>query len=235
MIEMRTHFAGIAVAALLVVVPALPGHAEDAAPATPAATSTAPPPASVPRPSIVPKSTEPSSPQADAEPAPPPTAAGTTRIATTGTMPIGSRSRSTCRTSTTTASTGAGSPGSPSEHAHNRQGSCGPRVPDAVQRSTGDAKHRPVRCSAEPGPMRRIVWAPDLHSSKPLRGVLLLVGGTSERRPSVSYPIAPPQAWRGAPSLSPSLIRTLGRDSRDHCGAGPVNASRRRLASSALR
>src|SRR6187549_1218347 len=26
------------------------------------------------------------------------------------------------------------------------------RVPDAVQRSPGDAKHRPVRCSAEPGP-----------------------------------------------------------------------------------
>jgi hypothetical protein len=69
MIDMKTHFAGLAVAALLVVAPALPGHAEDAKPAAPAATSTAPPPASVPRPSIVPKSAEPSSPQADAEPA----------------------------------------------------------------------------------------------------------------------------------------------------------------------
>src|SRR5882762_5897902 len=29
---------------------------------------------------------------------------------------------------------------------------CKSRVPDAVQRSPGDAKHRPVRCSAEPGP-----------------------------------------------------------------------------------
>src|SRR6266700_2026038 len=27
------------------------------------------------------------------------------------------------------------------------------RVPDAVQRSPGDAKHRPARCSAEPGPI----------------------------------------------------------------------------------
>jgi hypothetical protein len=67
MITMKTNFAGLAVAALLVVAPALPGHAEDAAPA---ATSTAPPPASVPRPSIVPKTAEPPSPQADAEPAP---------------------------------------------------------------------------------------------------------------------------------------------------------------------
>ena len=70
MIEMKTHFAGLAVAALLVVAPAIPGHAEDAAPGAPAATSTAPPPVSVPRPSIVPKTAEPSSPQADAEPAP---------------------------------------------------------------------------------------------------------------------------------------------------------------------
>jgi len=28
------------------------------------------------------------------------------------------------------------------------------RVPDAVRRSPGDAQHRPVRCSAEPGPTR---------------------------------------------------------------------------------
>jgi hypothetical protein len=38
------------------------------------------------------------------------------------------------------------------------------RVPDAVQRSPGDAKHRPVRCSAEPGPMRTgltAIWTPD--------------------------------------------------------------------------
>ena len=62
---MKTHFAGLAVAALLVVAPAIPGHAEDAATG---ATSTAPPPVSVPRPSIVPKTAEPSSPQADAAP-----------------------------------------------------------------------------------------------------------------------------------------------------------------------
>jgi hypothetical protein len=69
MIEMKTHFAGLAVAAFLVVAPALPGHAEEAAPAAPAATPAAPP-VSVPRPSILPKTAEPSSPQADAEPAP---------------------------------------------------------------------------------------------------------------------------------------------------------------------
>ena len=34
------------------------------------------------------------------------------------------------------------------------------RVPDAVQRAPGDAKHRPVRCSAEPGPMP-VGWTPD--------------------------------------------------------------------------
>jgi hypothetical protein len=55
-----------------------------------------------------------------------------------------------------------------------------PRVPDAVQRSS--------RCSAEPGPTRRIVWAPDLHSSKPLRGALLLVRGTGDRPFHVQSP-----------------------------------------------
>jgi hypothetical protein len=64
---MRNYFTGLAIAALLAVAPALPGHAEDAAPtaaaptqATPAATPVAPP-ASVPRPSIVPKTAEPAS------------------------------------------------------------------------------------------------------------------------------------------------------------------------------
>jgi len=63
---MRNHFTGLAIAALLAVAPAFPGHAEDAAPPTaaaptaPAATQAAPP-ASVPRPSIVPKSAEPAS------------------------------------------------------------------------------------------------------------------------------------------------------------------------------
>jgi hypothetical protein len=80
MIKCKTHFAGLAVAAVLLVVPAFSGYAQDAtAPAAPAASPAAPasapaepPPASVPRPSIVPKATEPASPQADAgtEPAP---------------------------------------------------------------------------------------------------------------------------------------------------------------------
>jgi hypothetical protein len=78
MIEMKTHFTGLAVAALLVVAPALPGYAEDAAapaaPAptaqTPAATPTEAPPPSVPRPSLAPKTAEPASAPADAEPAP---------------------------------------------------------------------------------------------------------------------------------------------------------------------
>ena len=59
---MRNHFTGFAIATLLVVAPALPGHAEDAAPppaaAAPAATPAAPP-ASVPRPSIAPTTAEP--------------------------------------------------------------------------------------------------------------------------------------------------------------------------------
>ena len=74
MIEMKTHFAGLAIAALLVVAPTLPGHAQDAttpaapaaSPAAPATAPAEPPPATVPRPSIVPKAAGPSSPQADA-------------------------------------------------------------------------------------------------------------------------------------------------------------------------
>src|SRR5437879_2853049 len=62
MIEMRKHFTDLAIATLLAVAPTVPGHAEDAAPppaqAAPAATQTQPP-ASVPRPSIAPKSAEP--------------------------------------------------------------------------------------------------------------------------------------------------------------------------------
>jgi hypothetical protein len=59
MIEMKSYFTGFAVAALLAVGPALPGYAEDA-PAAPAAKTESPPP-SVARPSIVPKTTEPTS------------------------------------------------------------------------------------------------------------------------------------------------------------------------------
>jgi hypothetical protein len=69
---MKSHFAGLAIAALLVVAPAFPGHAEDAAtPATPAAPAAAPAeaPASVPRPSLAPKTAEPAAPVAD-DPAP---------------------------------------------------------------------------------------------------------------------------------------------------------------------
>jgi uncharacterized membrane protein len=68
---MKLHFTGLAVAVLLVIVPALRGHAEDAAaPATPAAADqTEAPPASVPRPSLVPQTAEPASaPQATESP-----------------------------------------------------------------------------------------------------------------------------------------------------------------------
>jgi hypothetical protein len=69
---MKTHITSLAVAVLLMMGTALPGHAEDAAPpAAPAATTPAEPaPPSVPRPSIVPKTAEPAPPAADAEPAP---------------------------------------------------------------------------------------------------------------------------------------------------------------------
>jgi hypothetical protein len=67
MIDMKTYFAGFAVAVLLTVGLTLPGHAEDAAastaPATPAAAQTEAPP-SVPRPSLVPKAAEPALPPA---------------------------------------------------------------------------------------------------------------------------------------------------------------------------
>jgi hypothetical protein len=74
----RTTFAGCSLAALLVIGSALPGFAQDAAaPQTPAAQTPAPPaapaetqPSTVPRPSIVPKTAEPASPAADAEPLP---------------------------------------------------------------------------------------------------------------------------------------------------------------------
>ena len=71
---MKLHFTGLAIIALLVNGPNLPGHAEDApaagAPA-PAATPNEAPPASVPRPSLAPKTTEPASPTVDAEPTAP--------------------------------------------------------------------------------------------------------------------------------------------------------------------
>ena len=74
---MKSHLTGFAVAALLMLGPILPCHAEEppAAPASPAATPTEPPPPSVPRPSIVPKSAEPksaepTSPSAATEPTP---------------------------------------------------------------------------------------------------------------------------------------------------------------------
>jgi hypothetical protein len=73
MIEMRNHFTGFAIATLLVVAAALPGHAEDAAPppaTAPAATESAPP-ASVPRPSIAPKTAEPASAPVADDAAPP--------------------------------------------------------------------------------------------------------------------------------------------------------------------
>jgi hypothetical protein len=72
MIEMRNQFTTLAIATLLAVAPAAIGHAEDAAPpqAAPAATQTQPP-TSVPRPSIVPKTTEPASAPVADDAAPP--------------------------------------------------------------------------------------------------------------------------------------------------------------------
>ena len=72
---MKSHFIGLAVAALLVTAPALPGFAEDAAaPATPpapaAAAKTETPPPSMPRPSIVPTAAPPASAPVAEEPAP---------------------------------------------------------------------------------------------------------------------------------------------------------------------
>ncbi len=80
---MKANFAGLAVALLLTAASAPPTHAEDAtppaapaaSPSTPAATPTdTPPPAAIPRPSIVPKSAEPAqqpiAPQADDNAAP---------------------------------------------------------------------------------------------------------------------------------------------------------------------
>jgi hypothetical protein len=69
---MKSHITGLAFAALLVIGPALPGHAEDAAPAAPATTNqTDAPPASVPRPSLGPKTAEPAPAPEAAEPTPP--------------------------------------------------------------------------------------------------------------------------------------------------------------------
>jgi hypothetical protein len=75
MIDMKIHFAGLAVAILLAAGTTLPGHAEDAAPSNaPAAPATAPtetPPPSVARPSLTPKTAEPASPPAAEEPTQP--------------------------------------------------------------------------------------------------------------------------------------------------------------------
>jgi hypothetical protein len=70
---MKSHFTGLAVAALLVIAPALPGHAEDAvAPAAPAtANQPGTPPPSVPRPSLAPKTAEPASAPEATEPTQP--------------------------------------------------------------------------------------------------------------------------------------------------------------------
>ena len=67
---MKSHFSGIALAAMLMVGASLPGHAEDAAkPAEPPATK-ADAPVNVPRPSLTPKTAEPASPPAATEAAP---------------------------------------------------------------------------------------------------------------------------------------------------------------------
>jgi hypothetical protein len=78
--KIKSHFTGLALAALLIAGAALPACAEDAAapkdqPAPPPAATTQPeaPPPSVPRPSIVPKAAEPppAAPVADEPPARP--------------------------------------------------------------------------------------------------------------------------------------------------------------------
>ena len=73
---MKTHFTGLAVAALLAIGATLPGYAEDAvapaAPAAPATTQAEAPTPSVPRPSLAPKTAEPGSPPADVQPTPRP-------------------------------------------------------------------------------------------------------------------------------------------------------------------
>ena len=91
-IEMKTRVMGFAVAALLVAAPTFRGHAEDAAapaPAanpttTPAATPSQPAPVSVPRPSIVPATTEPAKPATTTEPAKPVTTTEPSKPAATG-------------------------------------------------------------------------------------------------------------------------------------------------------
>jgi hypothetical protein len=70
---MKMFFTDLTVTALLVIAASLPGYAEDTAPKNPPAptdTQTAAPPPSVPRPSLAPKTAEPASPPAAAEPAP---------------------------------------------------------------------------------------------------------------------------------------------------------------------
>ena len=69
---MKAHLTGVALAALLAIGASFPGHAEDAAkPTDPApAASKADAPASVPRPSIAPKTAEPASPPAATEATP---------------------------------------------------------------------------------------------------------------------------------------------------------------------
>ncbi len=59
---MKSQFAGLAVAALLVTGLTLPGHAEDAVPKTPAAPQSEAPPPSVARPALVPKAATPAAP-----------------------------------------------------------------------------------------------------------------------------------------------------------------------------
>ena len=67
---MKSHLTGFAVAALLVIGPALPGYAQDiTAPKAPAAAQTEAAPASVPRPSLAPKAAEPAPSPVAAEPA----------------------------------------------------------------------------------------------------------------------------------------------------------------------
>ena len=119
MIAMTKNLKGIAAAALLLAALNAPCRAEDAATTPPAAAarphkatpSPHPPTCRVPRSrqsrSIRPRLTS----QASRRRA----IAGTMRTATIGIMPIGSRSRSSSRTSITTASSGIGSPGSTTE------------------------------------------------------------------------------------------------------------------------
>jgi hypothetical protein len=59
------------------------------------------------------------------------------------------------------------------------------RVPDPVQRSPGDAKHRPVRGAAEPRPIKAANHAARHSASKTRVNALTALRAASGERPSL--------------------------------------------------